>query len=392
MRLSPIAHAPGAPYVVLRRDYLELVDGDRAAALILWMLEEWRRQSLNPPPLETPAPEWLRLPVRELHGQLGGLIGRDAIAAALERLVGLGLVERRQAGGDRAYRYRLDVNKVNLALQASPWSQEMAPVQKVENGSGVHSLKPGNLARERAHTHDTSSVVNVNSTANEGSRATDQLFNSEVDLDSNAYNSGRNKTRHAGGKSRPGDANVGKACGDPARGDRREGIEGTEKEGPDAVELVWRYWCERRQPRRRDLEPSQRKLIQRALNARFEVADLERAIDALLASDWHRARKLQQLSTIFATRPGGPTLRDQVEQWIERAPSPHASVRASSVARSPVITGRIAAAKDAVHMAAQMPGHRSAEKQAARARELLARHGITVQDGPDGRPLFKEAR
>jgi hypothetical protein len=86
------------------------------------------------------------------------------------------------------------------------------------------------------------------------------------------------------------------------------------------VQAAWAYWCERRQPRFPKLEASQANLIRKGIDA---VGDggLRTAIEGLLASDWHREHNQLQLSTILKTRPGGPTLRDQLEMWMERAPS-----------------------------------------------------------------------
>lgn len=89
---------------------------------------------------------------------------------------------------------------------------------------------------------------------------------------------------------------------------------------PDIGE-VWRYWLDKRQPRFAELEPSQARLIRKGITA-VGVNGLKAAIDALLASDWHRERSMLQLSTLLKTRPGGATLRDQLEVWIERSPSP----------------------------------------------------------------------
>jgi hypothetical protein len=86
------------------------------------------------------------------------------------------------------------------------------------------------------------------------------------------------------------------------------------------VQAAWAYWVEKRNPRFAKLEPSQAKLIRKGIDA-VGQDDLRIAIDALLASEWHREHNRLSLSTILATRPGGPTLRDQLTEWIERAPS-----------------------------------------------------------------------
>ena len=151
---------------------------------------------------------------------------------------------------------------------------------------------------------------------------------------------------------------------------------------------VWAYWCDRRKPRRRDLEPSQAKLIQRALNIDFTVGDLKRGIEGLLGSDWHRDNRKLHLSSLLATRPGGPTLRDQVEQFIERA---GAGLGANARSGGEGVSSEaISRAKGEVIRAWEMPHSAQAREQAAAARELLDRHGIEVISRRDGRPIFAE--
>lgn len=102
--------------------------------------------------------------------------------------------------------------------------------------------------------------------------------------------------------------------------ERTEGGAGETAFDPD-VEDVWAYWCVQRRPRFTTLEPSQARLIRKGIE-QVGVDGLKRAIGGLLASEFHRERKLLQLSSILKTRPGGATLRDQLEAFIERSPSP----------------------------------------------------------------------
>lgn len=162
----------------------------------------------------------------------------------------------------------------------------------------------------------------------------------------------------------------------------------------DQVLHVWDYWCERRQPKRTDLEPSQEKLIAKAVRAGFEGEELCRAIDALLASDWHRERKKLHLSVIFATRPGGPTLRDQIESWIEQAPSLPSPGEAPHKTVAGVYEGRVASLQMDVlrgwheHKQYPPPTDSAIERAHQAAEELKDEFGIEVSFGENDRPVF----
>jgi hypothetical protein len=87
-----------------------------------------------------------------------------------------------------------------------------------------------------------------------------------------------------------------------------------------AVEATWAYWIEKRNPRRTTLEPSQAKMIAKGLELVGEDG-MRAAIDGLLASEWHRDHGQLRLSAILATKPGGPTLGDQLDGFIEKSPA-----------------------------------------------------------------------
>lgn len=157
-----------------------------------------------------------------------------------------------------------------------------------------------------------------------------------------------------------------------------------------SAEAVWRYWCAQRKPRRTELSAEQAKLITKALRAGFTVPDLCLAIDGLLGSDWHRERKKLQISTIFATRPGGPTLTDQVEGWIEKAPASTAAGAVTSA--EDVRSGHVNSLKADVLRAwwrdhARPEPTRDAQERAAAAIEGLRGYGIEVSF-EDGKPVF----
>lgn len=146
------------------------------------------------------------------------------------------------------------------------------------------------------------------------------------------------------------------------------------------VESLWGYWCSIRSPRRAKMGVSTGRQLAKALQI-YSEPQLRAAMDALMASDWHADRNLQTLSTIFATRPGGPTFEDQVDTWIERADS-------KAVVNTGASQGAIDAAKDTVRRTWALRFDSSvAREHYEDAMRLLVQHGISVADD-NGRPVF----
>jgi hypothetical protein len=167
--------------------------------------------------------------------------------------------------------------------------------------------------------------------------------------------------------------------------------EGAESIAAAQIAEVWRYWCQRRQPRRTELDDQQAKLIGKGFKADYTAPDLECAIDGLLASDWHRDRKQLSLSTIFSTRPGGPTLRDQVDTWIERGTASRGN---GGIEEGDVRTGYIDSLKADVRRAWRPDPERPRADEATQQRaadaiaELKSRYGITTSFAERERPVF----
>lgn len=149
----------------------------------------------------------------------------------------------------------------------------------------------------------------------------------------------------------------------------------------DRIKQVWAYWQSKR-PSRRSLSDGASKQIRRALKAGYTVEDLAAMIDALLASDWHRERKLQYLSTILATKPGGPTFEDQLDQWLERAGRGRQGVPSASNAK-------VSQAKRNVLAAWEFPGDERVVERGHVAADWLAQHGFKIEhDDTNGKPRF----
>jgi hypothetical protein len=177
--------------------------------------------------------------------------------------------------------------------------------------------------------------------------------------------------------------------------------------GETEISEVWAYWLERRQPRRRELETSQSRLIAKALKV-ATVVEIKRAIDELLSDEWHRERGLLNLSTLLATRPGGPTLRDQIDRWLDKAQTSTSTSTAPSTERAslrhrgirqPLVDQWINQVRNNIGTGLVLPEFDEETKQglsAARtlkrtaAIEELQRMGISTSFDANGRPTFRD--
>lgn len=151
------------------------------------------------------------------------------------------------------------------------------------------------------------------------------------------------------------------------------------------VDDVWAFWQQRR-PSTRSLSAGADKQLRRAFKAGYSVEEVKAMIVALLASDWHRARKMLYLSTVFATKPGGPTFEDQLDAWLEKAGiSPGGKGLPSGG------NARVSRAKRSVLDAWEFPGDEDVVKRGEDAATWLAQHGWNIDRGDnDGRPTFRQ--
>lgn len=98
----------------------------------------------------------------------------------------------------------------------------------------------------------------------------------------------------------------------------------------EAIEVVWGHYVETMKPRGRgrELQPDDRKIIRDALKV-GDVAELQAAITACEASDWHQKRgehasrsggKYRSIAKILKPRPRREeTWRSRLEWWLDRA-------------------------------------------------------------------------
>jgi hypothetical protein len=164
---------------------------------------------------------------------------------------------------------------------------------------------------------------------------------------------------------------------------------------PSPAVEVWTTYIETMKPRRRELDPASRRIINDALKV-ASVPECQRAIAGCAASDWHMGRDPQthgrsykQLSQILKGKRGGRTAREQIDFFIEIA---DAAGLASEGVQS-VDPVKLSRCKLAVMTAWEFPADERAAAAGDEARRWLAAHGVVVEmsgTGLDlGRPTFK---
>jgi len=150
----------------------------------------------------------------------------------------------------------------------------------------------------------------------------------------------------------------------------------------ERIATLWAHWLTLRKPRRSTMGKGSERQLRRAISVGYSDADIKGAMAALMASDWHAERNLQTLSSIFATRPGGPTFEDQVDTWIERGK------QGTKLEEGSAAGGVVNSAKDTVRRTWALRLDSSVAKEHFEdAMRILAQHGISVHDN-NGRPEF----
>jgi hypothetical protein len=167
---------------------------------------------------------------------------------------------------------------------------------------------------------------------------------------------------------------------------------------PSPAEEVWSTYIETMNPRRRELDPDSRRIINDALKV-ASVPECQRAIAGCAASDWHMGRDPQtagrsykQLSQILKGKRGGRTTREQIDFFIEIADK--AGVASEGV--QSVDPVKLSRCKLAVMTAWEFPADERAAAAGDEARQWLAEHGVAVEMSGTGlelgRPSFRTVR
>jgi hypothetical protein len=157
MRTSCISHRPKTPIVILSADYLELCDGDPAAAIILKILEYWtdiklshgsqteienqKRKQAGEEPLEHDL--WIYKTGEAFQEDSLGLLKEHDVTRGLKVLLDKGFIERRnnpKFKWDRTWQYRINVELINDKLSI-PYQCGMQSVQEDnQSGAGAEAL------------------------------------------------------------------------------------------------------------------------------------------------------------------------------------------------------------------------------------------------------------
>lgn len=274
MRHSVIGQAGGSRFVPLRPDFVLICDGNPCAALLLAVFD-WRcAQAANASEGDVML-AWVPASMPWLSSWLADSFGERAMKTGLELLVEAGFVDRRQVKGrDRTYEYRLNSHAVICRLEELHPGGFQADVCSDVAGASLGSEEPKERTKEPGAT-----------SAPDGPSSPSPTL--------------------------PGlDPAPTQPKGGAARGDADE---------------VWEHYVEVMQPRRTDLMPQERSLINGALKVATKD-ELKFAITGCSCSPHHmgkndRRKKYNALSQIIKGKQGGKTQREQIDMMIGYAES-----------------------------------------------------------------------
>jgi len=148
-RSKSIAHAPNNPLVIIRKDYLDMCEGDHCAAAILNVFEYWHGVKLanasqaeienkiaaaeGSPLVEADLWVWKSIP--DLISDLLGLFGETKVSKSLSYLCESGYLERRRNpkySYDRTMQYRFNAEAIQAILR--PPCRENTASMALNNG------------------------------------------------------------------------------------------------------------------------------------------------------------------------------------------------------------------------------------------------------------------
>jgi hypothetical protein len=157
----------------------------------------------------------------------------------------------------------------------------------------------------------------------------------------------------------------------------------------DKAAKVWAHYVATMNPRKKDLDPDTRKLINAALKV-ATVEECNRAISGCAASSFHmgendRGRKYNQISQILKGKRGAQTTRERIDFFIDLAEK--SGVQSGFPSGD---AGRIRSAKQDIRDAHEMPGDDHIVERAKTSEEYLVSLGWRIERDETGWPNFVE--
>jgi len=130
---SVIQHPESSPLVMLRSEFLAITN-NHCAAKLLAIFEFWTNKLKQ---TGKGTREWIYKSVARLHEELMGEHGTNSIRAAINILTEKGFLEKQHNPHikyDRTYQYRLNVEKVQKALQYLIYPEDQMDFTPQDNG------------------------------------------------------------------------------------------------------------------------------------------------------------------------------------------------------------------------------------------------------------------
>lgn len=176
-KTSCISHAANLPMVIIRKDYLDLCNGNSCQAAVLAVMEYWtniklaqreqaeitneKESTLNEPAFQD-ASLWIWKTYEQLVHDLLGVYSRNSVIAAIQTLENRSLIFSRtnpRYKWDRTKQYMLNIDAVQTAISNDPSSKKGR--SKADN----ETIKDPDLERAIPETTTETTTENQNNNA-----------------------------------------------------------------------------------------------------------------------------------------------------------------------------------------------------------------------------------
>lgn len=154
-RTSFVPRPPGSRFAVLHEHYVRACGGNACGALLLDVFETWTMTRLRDQEQDG-GNLWIYRSMGQLVDEdLCGAFGKDAVSAALDRLIHAGLVKRRRNphnGWDRKWQYRLDLETLAAICGFPPIDVRLPADRSAESRQAIQNNRKN---RERARSAES---------------------------------------------------------------------------------------------------------------------------------------------------------------------------------------------------------------------------------------------